>query len=477
MKLDVDDRASPGGRRMGFAWIGGLLAVAGLSAMLASGMATPAAAQKPQSAGDKAASDGKGGDKAKSGKARRGRGGGRGRRGRRGGPTTVLVNPVTRGEAVETISVYGRLVARQTGVVASRIRGAVETVRVEIGDRVNKGDVLVTLVADMMSAERALKAAEVKEIEAGIRRAGAQFALAAQELERLERLRRSAAFSVARYQDKLRDVERSRSALAETRAKAEQARAELRMADINMKYTKIRAPFDGVVTRRHAEVGNYLNVGARVVNMVNDSALEVEAEIPSTRLGGLAIGAAVTVKPETRSPFTATVRAIVPEENPLARTRTVRFVPQFPPGEVKVAANESVRLEIPASAPRLVVTVSKDGVMQRRGDTVVFVVEDGKARMQPITLGQAFGARFEVLTGLKPGDQVVVRGNERLRGGQKVCIRAPGKRARPGGEVRRRGGRGGDAAGRGGSGRGKGERGGRRRGGDAARRGGERSGG
>lgn len=424
---------------MGSVWFGGWLAVAGLAAMLAIGVAAPAAAQKPPTAG-------KSDDAAKSDKAGKGRDDGqrrRGRRGRRDGPTAVLVDPVIRSEEVETLSVYGRLVARQTGIVASRIRGAVEAVHVEIGDRVSKGDVLVTLVADMMSAERALKAAEVKEIDAGIRRASAQLALATQELERLNRLRRSAAFSVARYQDKLRNVERFRSALAETRAKAEGARAELRMANINMKYTKIRAPFDGVITRRHAEVGNYLNVGARVVSIVNDSVLEVEAEIPSTRLGGLVNGAAITVKPESSAPFQATVRAIVPEENPLARTRTVRFVPQFPPGALTVAANESVRLEIPASAPRVVVTVSKDGVMQRRGQTVVFVVEDGKARLQPVTLGEAFGARFEVLTGLKPGDRVVVRGNERLRGGQRVRIRVPGERGRRGGDAARRGSHGG----------------------------------
>jgi len=302
----------------------------------------------------------------------------------------------------------------------------------------------------MMAAERALKAAELKEFEAGIRRAGAQLALAQQELERLKRLRRSAAFSVARYQDKLRDVERSRGALAETRAKAEQARAELRMADLNMKYTRIRAPFDGVITQRHVEVGNYLNVGAGVVNMVNDGALEVEAEVPSTQLGGLTDGVTVTVRPETSLPFKATVRAIVPEENPLARTRTVRFVPRFPPGRVKVAANESVRLEIPADAPRIVVTVSKDGVMQRRGRTVVFVVDGDTARMRPVTLGDAFGARFEVLAGLQPGDRVVVRGNERLRNGQRVRVGAAGGRGRRGGDARRRGGRGNRAARRGG---------------------------
>ncbi len=447
MKIRIDDWTSLGWRRMGFAWFGGMLAAAGLAAMLAGMTAAPTIAQERPAAGagkgDKAAGKNKGGAEATPAAARQGKGGGRRRGGRRRrrDTTFVVVDPVIRGAAVETIFVYGRLVARQTGVVATRIRGAIGHVGVEVGDRVRKGDVLVSLVADMMAAERALKAAELKEIEASIRRAGAQFGLAAQELERLKRLRRSAAFSVARYQDKLRDVERFRSALAETRARAEQARAELRMADINLTNTKVRAPFDGVITRRHVEVGNFLNVGARVVTLVNDSALEVEAEIPSTKLGGLANGSIITVKPETSPPFKATVRAIVPEENPLARTRTVRFVPQFPLGVIKVAANESVQIEIPAGATRIVTTVSKDGVLQRRGQTVVFVVEDNKARMQRVTLGEAFGARFEVVDGLKPRDRVVVRGNERLRNGQRVKIRAGRKGRRRGGEAGRRGGR------------------------------------
>ena len=454
MKIRVEGRTSPAGWRREFARFGGALAALGLVALLAGTTTTPVAAQERP-----AADAGKGSGKAKPDSAKPGtdentQRRGRGRRGRRGGPTSVIVDPVIRGEAVETISIYGRLVARQAGIVAARIRGAVGSVAVQVGDRVKKGDVLVRLVADMMAAERALKAAELKEIEASIRRASAQLALASQELERLERLRRSAAFSVARYQDKLRDVERVRSALAETRAKAEQARAELRIADINLKNTEIRAPFDGVVSQRHVEVGNYLSVGARVVSLVNDSALEVEAEVPSTLLGGLSSGATVEVKPETSKPFRASVRAVVPEENPLARTRTVRFVPRLPEGNVNVAANESVRLEIPSSAPRIAVTVSKDAIMQRRGQTAVFVVEEDKARMQPVTLGQAFGARFEVLAGLKPGDRAVIRGNERLRNGQTVQLKGGGS---SGGEARRRG-RSGSEARRGGSGDKSGER-------------------
>jgi RND family efflux transporter MFP subunit len=397
---------------------------------------TDAYAQKPDNAASSKSSDAKkGGEKAKKGKGKR-------RRGRRG-PATVFVDTVTKGTAVETVQVYGRVLARQTGVVAARTRGAIDRVTAHVGDRVKKGDIVATLVADMLTAERALKAAELKEFSAKIRTAGAQLRLSAQELERLERLRKSSAFSVARYQDKLRDVERFRSALAEAKAKQEQARAELRMSDINLYNAKVLAPFDGVITKRTVEAGNYVSVGSPVVTMLNEKSLEVEAEVPANRLGGLANGIEIDVKPEFGKSFKATVRAIVPEENALSRTRAVRFTPKFIAPDDTVAANQSVVLHIPSGAAKEAVTVHKDAITQRRGKRVVFVVkktdEGLRADMRQVELGDAFGLRFEVLKGLTPGDRVVIRGNERLRPRQKIKIVKPNERKERGGWRGKRG--------------------------------------
>ncbi len=446
-------------RRAVFCVFAGALLVAGLPVFPLS--LSPAFAQettaKPDAKKGEAKKDG---DKAKESS------GGR-RRGGRGGAPRVVVDRVIQGEVIETLAVYGRLVARQSGVIASRVRGAVGEIQVQVGDRVKKGDVLVTLVTNMLNAERALKAAELRQFTASIRTVGTQLQLAAQEMERLERLRKSSAFSVARYEDKQREVERYRSAITEARAKAEQSQAELMMADINLTNASIIAPFDGVVSQRYVEVGNYVGVGDKVVSVINDTSLEVEAEIPSFRLSGLTINTSVTVRPEYSPPFSAVVRAVVPEENPLARTRTVRFVPKLPPGEIRVAANENVVLDIPSGAPRVAITVAKDSILQRRGQTVVFVVDDDKVRMQQVSVGEAFGARFEVKAGLKPGDRVVVRGNERLRAGQKVIVRRGGGKSGRGGESSQRGEkRGGEETRAEGSGEEKGERRSRRGGDD-----------
>jgi len=361
-------------------------------------------------------------------KYRKGR---RGKRGRRGS-AKVFVDLVTKGTAVETVQVYGRVIARQTGVVAARTKGAIEDVRVHVGDRVKKGDTIATLISSMLKAERELKAAELKESSAKIRTVGVQLSLANQELERLKRLRKSSAFSSARYQDKLRDVERIQSALIEAKAKREQARAKLRMANINLFNAKVIAPFDGVIINRAVETGDYVSLGGPVVTILNEKSLEVEAEVPANRLGGLTNGIEIDVKPEFGRSFKASVRAIVPQENALSRTRIVRFSPLFFNPTGTIASNQSVVLHIPSGATRQAVTVHKDAITQRRGKRVVFVVKETdsglRANMRRVELGDAFGLRFEVLRGLKPGDKVVIRGNERLRPRQKIKIAEPGQK-------------------------------------------------
>jgi len=106
----------------------------------------------------------------------------------------------------------------------------------------------------------------------------------------------------------------------------------------------------------------------------------------------------------------------------LTRTRTVRFTPQFN-GRRNLAKNQSVTLLLPIGKARDVISVHKDAVVVRKGRDVVFVIEDGRAKMRNVRLGEGIGGRFEVLSGLNPGDLTVVRGNERLRPDQKVAAR------------------------------------------------------
>jgi len=333
--------------------------------------------------------------------------------------TIVRLDEVRSEPMEQTMPVLGRLIARQTGVVASRSKGAVEELTVSVGDRVVKGQVLARLFAERLEWQRELGAAEVLAAEADMQASEAQVKLLTQELARLERLRKSAAFSQARFEDKSQEVLRAKGNLSSAKAAQIQAKANLELSEIGLKDAAVIAPYPGVVTVRHTEVGAYLDVGAPVVTLLDDESMELEADVPSERTGGLIPGKEVVVAIGSEKGLKATVRAVVPQENPLTRTRAVRFTPLFDTAQ-RFAANQSATLHVPIGSARDITTVHKDAVLSRKGNKLVFVAQKDAAQVRPVKLGDSIGQRFEVLSGLKPGDKVVVRGNERLRPGEKI---------------------------------------------------------
>jgi multidrug efflux pump subunit AcrA (membrane-fusion protein) len=367
--------------------------------------------------------------------------------------TLVWVDAVTRQPLYQSFTAIGRLVARQRGVVAARTRGPVAEMRVHVGDRVRKGDVLAVIDRSRLAWRRDLAEAQVKEqqasfanaearkavAEARVATAKAQHVLAQQELVRFQSLRQSAAFSQARHDDQLQqvavalseideakaEVQEARSLIDQSQARIMRAKANLKLARDDLALARVRASFDGVVTLRHTEAGAFLEVGDGVVTLVNDRDLEVEADVPYNRIAGLDPGVEVSIRLDDGSRHRAVVRAVGVEENPKTRTRQVRFAPTFGAAANKLADGQSVALDLPIGARRDVVSVHKDAIIREAAGAVVFVVVDGIARKRTVELGEAFGTRFEVLAGLAPGDQVVVRGNERLRPGQPVRLEGP----------------------------------------------------
>ena len=348
-------------------------------------------------------------------------------------PAQVGVDAVITEPLRQTVPVIGRFVARQTGVAAARVSGPVGEIRVEVGDRVKAGDVIAVLVNDMLKWQHELQKAEVQQYAAAVKTRKATAKLRRQELRRIEKLIKSAAFSKARLDDKRQEVAVADSQAAEAQGKLNSARANLKMTGINLYNAAVRAPYSGVISKRHIEVGAYVNLGDPLVTLVDDAHLEIEADVPANRTPALLAGTRLKAYINGTQEIAARVRAVVPEENPQTRTRTVRFVPELPLGVSGLASNQSVTLQLPAGNDGTVVTVHKDAILSRKGKTLVFLVQGSKAVMRPVRLGEAVGIRFIVNSGLAPGDKVVVRGNERLLPGQAIRIREPSTPAKAGG--------------------------------------------
>lgn len=338
------------------------------------------------------------------------------------GGALVRVDRVVSQPLSQTVPVLGRLVPRQAGLVSAQVEAAVASFQVEVGDRVTAGQVLAVLDAARLKARRDQEAGGLREANAKLSTSKAQLTLARQELDRLEGLKKSAAFSQARYDDAHQNVAIFEAQVAESQAGVVTAQADLELTEINVEDATIVAPYDGVIIQRMTETGAYVKVGDALVRIIADGSLEIEADVPYRRISGLTPGVTIAVTLDDGTAHEAVVRAIVPEENPLTRTRAVRFIPEFNQTDRPLAADQSVTIHVPVGAPRVVLSVHKDAVIKQGDTAMVFVANGEVAEPREITLGEAVGSRYEVLTGLEEGELVVVRGNERLRPGDKVRI-------------------------------------------------------
>ncbi len=336
----------------------------------------------------------------------------------------IFVETVVKSKIIETTPVIGRFVALQHGAVAARVRGTVSEVFVEVGTRVKAQDVLAKLDVRRLDTAKSINEARLKEAAGSLRAARAQLKLIGEELRRKKKLRGSAAFSKARLVDKLNEYSKFESEVAGKEAAVASAKANLRMAEIDLNYSNIRAPYDGVVAERHISIGNFVRVGDPVVTLVNDSDLEVEANVPQSRLRGIEPGTRVIIRFGNGSLGKAVVRAIVPDEDSSTRTRSVRLVPDFNDRFTKgsLAANQSVTIDVPIAGSKDMTTVHKDAIIVSGQSYFVYVITEGKAWRRNVNLGQAVGDRFVIISGLRDGETVATKGNEKLKPGKKIKI-------------------------------------------------------
>ena len=323
-------------------------------------------------------------------------------------PQAVSIDQVRLEYTEETYSVVGRVVSNQSGPLAARISGAIESIKVAVGERVTKGDEIATISRSRLIAEK-------KRLEAQVNRHRVMVRNALRELKRMEKLKGSSALSQSNFENQEGLVAERQAQLLEQQVAAERV-------DIDIQDATITAPYSGIVMARHVVEGAYVNPGARVVTLLNDQRLEVEADVPSQRVVGLTPGTDATVVVGDAIRLTASVRAIIPTENVRTRSRPVRLTVAYDSSSMSLASNQSVIVELPLTQGNRILTVHKDAVMRRANGNIVFVVEGDSAKMRFVKLGRGVGDKFQVLEGLEDGEQVVVRGNERLGAGGKVRV-------------------------------------------------------
>ena len=335
----------------------------------------------------------------------------------------VSVDEVIEQPFTQTSPILGRLVAVRSGTVAAQTSGSVLEILVRLGESVTRGQVLATIDASSLLLRKQLADSRLLESQSRLKTARAQLALAVQETQRLEGLKSSASVSRAVYDDARQQQNIAYSRVNEAEAAINSSRASAKLAELELGYTSITAPFDGTVVSTMTEVGNYLQRGQAVLVLISDRDLELEVDIPSSQLEGLGSGNSLEFKLNNGSIHNATFRAIIPDENQRTRTRKVRFIPSFSGDAGILANNQNITAYVPIAKKEQIVSVHKDAIVRQASGEIVYIVEDDKAKATPVETGRSVGTRLEVNNGLSVGDVVVIRGNERLRPGQSVKVK------------------------------------------------------
>lgn len=338
-----------------------------------------------------------------------------------GGPAAVGVETVEIQSIAETVPLFAEVVTSREGTIASRIAGTVEKVHVLEGVAVSRGDVLAELDTELLEILARQAEAGLAEARAGIETARSRVDRTTNALARVEGLRGTTSFSSSRFDEAQSDFFEARGQLAEAEARAKTAEATEAETRYQLERAQITAPFSGIVLEVNTNPGEFISSGAPVVSLLDTQSFEIEASVPSKYIRVLEPGLEVTGLTEAGEELALTVRVLLPVEDTATRTRPVRFASPLLTDMQTIAIGQSITVSIPISAPRDVLSVPKDALVQARGGWTVFVAEDGQAQPRNVQIGVALSDRFEVLGGLAEGDVVVTRGNERLRPGQQIA--------------------------------------------------------
>ncbi len=346
----------------------------------------------------------------------------------------VLTERVDRREIFETVPVYGQFVANRESEVAVRVAGVVTEVAIEAGDAVAEGDMLAELDHELLEILLAQAEAAIAEARAGVEVARAGILLAERGFARVEGLRGSNAFSQGQFEDREGELARARGEMARAEARLLNAEAERAGASYNLERATIRAPFPATVMDVRIAVGEYVQIGEPVARLLDVAEMEVEANVPAQFVAALAPGQSVQGRGADGGEIALVVRAVLPSEFSATRTRPVRLTPAAGAAP-EAALGQTIVIDVPTAPPETLLLAPKDAMIQARGAWTAFVNEDGVAAPRDVVIGRAFADRFEVISGLAEGDEVVVRGNERLRPMQPIAAQPADARPEGSAEV------------------------------------------
>jgi RND family efflux transporter MFP subunit len=325
----------------------------------------------------------------------------------------VVVAVAERAPVVSMVELTGSITAKRQASLSSRASGLVRKVKVDAGDRVKAGEVLMELDDDL--ARLALERVKVEKEQAAL-----ELKDATRLVEEVRDLAKSGAYSRS-------EAESRETALKVRAVGLERSDVQLKEQEELIERHRLIAPFDGVVSQKLAEEGEWVQTGTPVLELVETDRLWMDVQGPQELYGLLEKEPKVEVRLDAypNVEFPGKIAVKVPVKDLVARTFLLRIDMEDP--KSLASPGMSGRVTFSFEGENEVLQVPRDSVIRfPDGSTKLWIVseENGAlvASSRLVELGRGLGDRTEVMDGIEAGAKVIVRGNEGLREGQRVEI-------------------------------------------------------
>ncbi|MCX4189776.1 efflux RND transporter periplasmic adaptor subunit [Methylophaga sp. OBS3] len=325
-------------------------------------------------------------------------------------PPVTVVTPVI-ADLSETLTLSGSLTAEKQAMLSPRMDGLVKEVLVDAGYEVKQGDVLLRL-------DPAISEQQLKQAKASTREADASVLEARRLVQEAQRLRGENYISATELANREANLALAEAAFAAAKAN-ENTRAE------ELRRHVLPAPFNGVISAKMTEAGEWVNRGDQVLELVAVDRVRLDVNAPQEQFSSIREGSTVTVFPDARpgEQLTGKIAALVPVSNAQARSFLVRIL--LDENEAALLPGTSATAEIKLQRGALPgLSIPRDAVFRHPdGGRSVFVIdEDNKAVRKHVKVSQEDNRTAIITTGITQQDRVVLRGNEVLQNGVTVRI-------------------------------------------------------
>jgi len=369
---------------------------------------------------------------------------------------SVAVTKVVRTDLSQGLQIAAEFRPFQEIDVHAKVAGYVKHIDVDVGDRVKKGQTLAILEVPELQQELNQVAAamrqseqEVERSQHELKRAEADYTVAHLSYSRLESVSKTRPELIAQQEvddaqgkDAAADaqVAAAKSGLAAARDHVQEAASNRARVQALFDYTRITAPFDGVITARYADTGAMLAAGTTseqqalsLVKLSQNGVLRLEIPVPEANVASVHEGKKVSVEVQAvNKTFEGTVARFAEKVD--SATRTMMTEVDVVNSNLQLVPGMYAYVSFPIVEKKNVLTVPVQAISREQNKAIAYCVNrENRIEVRPVTIGTETRDQIEILTGLSEGDQVVVGNISQLRDGQTVTRKFVGSSPSQGG--------------------------------------------